>query len=133
MKLQHHSTLQGKSILIVEDVLVIAEQTEFMLMQLGCRVVGPAPSVSRARRLLEHETIDAAVLDVNLDDHVVFPLADELAACNIPFVFATGYDSATIPHEYDDRPVILKPYSEHDLIRALTRILPPTPKAPDPA
>ena len=37
--------------------------------------------------------VDAAVLDVNLGDVSVYPLADTLAAENIPFIFVTGYGS----------------------------------------
>jgi hypothetical protein len=42
-------------------------------------------------RLIEQNSIDGAILDVNLRGEMVFPLADALAERSIPFVYVTGY------------------------------------------
>lgn len=52
---------------------------------------------------------DAAILDINLDDALVFPLADELARLGIPFLFATGYSSDVVPPRFADRVFLEKP------------------------
>lgn len=47
------------------------------------------------------ESIDAAVLDINLQGEAVFPVADALIERGIPFVFATGYDQSAVPAPYE--------------------------------
>jgi hypothetical protein len=44
--------------------------------------------------------IDAAILDINLDGEKVYPLADFLMERRIPLVFATGYETSTMPEKY---------------------------------
>jgi len=46
--------------------------------------------------------ISGAVLDINLDGVLVYPVADELAARGIPFVFVTGYGTESIDERFDE-------------------------------
>lgn len=102
--------LQNRRILVVEDDYLIAEDVRFDLEQAGAVVIGPAPSVEKALRLLKGDpAIDAAVLDVNLNGERSFPVAERLAAQAIPFLFATGYSSADIPAEWRHAPIVTKP------------------------
>ncbi|WP_236552439.1 response regulator [Belnapia sp. F-4-1] len=65
------------------------------LLDAGASVVGPVGSVDDALALVERAACDgglsAAVLDINLGGAMVSPVADRLAALNVPFLFATGY------------------------------------------
>jgi CheY-like chemotaxis protein len=70
------------------------------LEKLGAAIVGPVPSVEQALELLEERSIDAAILDINLDGEKVYPLADVLSERQIPFVFATGFDTSSMPEKY---------------------------------
>lgn len=102
--------LQDRRILVVEDDYLIAMDIRRDLEEAGAVVIGPAPSVSQALRLLENEArIDAAVLDVNLGGERSFPIAEALQASAVPFLFATGYNSADIPDEWRRAEVVLKP------------------------
>lgn len=103
--------LRGLRLLIVEDEFIIAFDLAQTLEDLGMAIVGPAGTVSQALALVEAEGahLDGAVLDVNLRDEQVFPVADALAARGIPFVFTTGYDAAILPARYADVPRCEKP------------------------
>ncbi len=104
-------TLRGLRLLIVEDETILALLVEDLLGEMGCRVLGPAGSVTAALALLDAEDIDAALLDIDLgpggDGCAV---ADALAARNVPFAFVTGSDMSELPREYRDRPTLQKPF-----------------------
>jgi hypothetical protein len=53
--------------------------------------------------------VSAAILDVNLDGELVYPVADLLAARNIPFAFITGYGEESLSPHYANAPVLQKP------------------------
>jgi CheY-like chemotaxis protein len=116
------SVLAGLRVLLVEDEGLIAALAADMLHDLGAHVVGPAPSLARALALARTEPIDAAVLDINLRDERVDPVAALLRARRIPFVFATGYgQGAMVP---DGEPAVVeKPYTQEKLAEALVRAL----------
>ncbi|MDB5365418.1 MAG: response regulator receiver protein [Rhodospirillales bacterium] len=118
------SALTGARILLVEDEALVAMMLEDMLTDLGCVVVGPAARVDDAMLLVEGEAIDAAVLDVNLANETVFPVARALAARGVPFVFGTGYARPEMLGDFADRPVLHKPYRSSDLSEAIRSITP---------
>ncbi len=95
------SVFAGRRLLVVEDEYFIAEDIKQDFETAGAEVVGPVASVEGAMDLLAvGSRIDGAVLDVNLRDTMVFPVADALVARGIPFVFATGYDAMRIPQRF---------------------------------
>ena len=65
-------------ILLVEDEALIAFAVEDILTDLGCEVVGPAFRLDDAVGLASAAPIDAAILDVNLNDQRSYAVADEL-------------------------------------------------------
>ncbi len=68
---------------------------EDMLVEMGATVVGTASTI--ARGLLLATTIrelDAAVLDVNVREERIDPVATALIGRGVPIVFATGYGAA---------------------------------------
>jgi CheY-like chemotaxis protein len=101
------------SILVVDDETLIAMLLEDMLVDIGCIVVGPAPSVAMATALIETEgqTLDGALLDINLRGELVYPVADALAERGVPFVFVSGYASHGIDARYAAVPALAKPVS----------------------
>lgn len=103
------TSLQGRSILVVEDEYLIAEDIRAELERAGATVVGPAPSVRKALRLIESEPVDAAVLDVNLGREMSFPIAEALKARAVPFLFSTGYNSTDVPDEWRGAMIVMKP------------------------
>ena len=95
-----------RRVLLVEDEIFVVWLVEDMLADLGCAVVGPASSVNQALAMIDAEAIDAAVLDVNLNGQMSYPIADALAARGVPFVFSTGYDKDTLSERYRTFPVL---------------------------
>ena len=116
--------LTGLRVLVVEDEVAISLLLEDMLLDFGCEVVGPAGRVAAATELAKREELDLAVLDVTLAGQPIYPVAEALAARGIPFVFSTGYGSAGIDEPYRDRPVLQKPFAQHELQRVLKAALP---------
>jgi CheY-like chemotaxis protein len=116
--------LLGLKILLVEDEYLVASDLADALGDLGARVIGPAGTVRDALSLIEKEErhLDAAVLDINLRDERIYPVADELQAAGVPFVFTTGYDAAVIPTAYAEIPRCPKPVNYRHLIQDLLQI-----------
>jgi len=116
-------TLAGRRVLVVEDEYFIADDLARALEKLGAEVVGPVPSKDKALTLLGTGPLDAAVLDINLKGEAVFPVADALREQGVPFVFATGYDEASVPPGYQDVPRWEKPFKPDDLAKVLPGLL----------
>jgi CheY-like chemotaxis protein len=100
-----------RSILIVEDEPLIAMMLEDFLESLGHSVTGTCDSVEGALDKVEKGGFDLAILDVNLKGENVWPVASLLRRLNVPFVIATGGHVDPPPSEFDDAPVIEKPYT----------------------
>lgn len=115
--------LLGRRVLVVEDEVMVSWILEDMLAELGCQVVGPAARVEQALAMVDAETMDLAVLDVNLNGQKSFPVADALVARGVPFVFSTGYDIAGVPDAYRVFPMLQKPYERAYLATALERLV----------
>jgi CheY-like chemotaxis protein len=115
--------LRDARVLVVEDEFMVAALLEDRLSALGCDVVGPAHEIEEAMGLLASEPIDAAVLDVNISGRMVFPVADALAARNIPFIFTTAYGRGGLASPHAERAVLDKPYHERALEHALRAAL----------
>jgi CheY-like chemotaxis protein len=111
--------LNGLRILVVEDEAAISLLLEDMLLDFGCEVIGPAARLSAALDAVARETVDLAILDVNVAGEPIYPVAEALAQRSIPFVFSTGYGSAGIRDAFRDRPVLQKPFAQHDLKQKL--------------
>ena len=79
--------------LIAEDEFLIALELKEIVEQLGCSVVGPSGSVDAALDLLSSSKTlpDAALLDVNLRERHVTPVAQACHELSIPFALVTGY------------------------------------------
>lgn len=114
--------LQGLRVLVVEDEVMVADETAEELRKAGVKVLGPATRLEQAEGLVNgHEPIDAAVLDINLRGQMVYGLADKLISRGVWVVFATGYDRFVLPERFADLPRCEKPVKPADLLRALQR------------
>lgn len=99
------------SILIVEDEPLIAMMLEDFLDSLGHHVHGTCDSVKCALDETEKGGFDLAILDVNLKGESVWPVATRLREKKVPFVIATGGHVDPPPPEFNDAPIIEKPYT----------------------
>lgn len=104
------SEIEGYRFLLVEDDYLIAIEAKGRLEDLGAEVVGPVPTVSEALELIEHgPEIDGALLDVNLNGEMSYPVAGFLKMKQIPFAFVSGYDNRVLPAFYRASLVCSKP------------------------
>ena len=110
-------SLRGKRILVVDDEALVALDLQATLEDGGAMVVGPFHGLRGAMRAAaSDEPLDAAILDVDLGDDSVFPLADRLIDGGVPFVFHTGRsDLDRLHHRYGDVVVLLKPSRPEDV------------------
>ena len=105
--------------------MIVAWLLEDMLADLGCVVIGPAASVDQALAMIDAEAIDVALLDVNLDGQMSYPVADALAARGVPFAFSTGYDKDRLLEHYRNVPALQKPFHSSELTDMLAALLGP--------
>jgi CheY-like chemotaxis protein len=114
--------LQGLRVLVIEDDSLICLLFEDMLLDLGCKVVGTACDFKRATELAQgDESMDVAILDVNLGGQLVFPVADILSRRGIPFLFATGMGAGGLPADWQGHCSVSKPMTMASLADALGR------------
>lgn len=105
----HSNRFGGRRILVVEDDWLIVADLVQELEASGAHVIGPIPTLELALRKLDQmPDMAGAILDVNLQGKMVFPLADELRLRGIPFVFATAYEADGFPEAYRNVPLVRK-------------------------
>jgi CheY-like chemotaxis protein len=114
--------LSSRRVLVVEDSALIALDLEQTLLDCGVTVVGPFGSV-RGALPFAGNGLDAAVLDINLGEEDVFPVADALADAGIAFMFLTGHSDSKLPARHRGRPVVRKPYSPSQLATMLLSLM----------
>jgi CheY-like chemotaxis protein len=115
--------LSGRRILVVDDEPLVAMLVEDLLGEAGAQVVGPAATLAAGLDLLREGAPDGAVLDVNLDGVLVYPLAEALWDAGVPFVVVTGYGRLGVDAAFTGATVLHKPLKmdgfAHDVARAL--------------
>jgi CheY-like chemotaxis protein len=111
-------------ILVAEDSFLLTTLLQDVFDELGWEMVGPATRLAGALQLAQHESIDAALLDINLDGTMSWDAATVLQARGIPFAFGTGYDvGINLPPNLAGSRVIGKPYRLDELRVVLHEII----------
>jgi len=118
-----HHTLHGKRILLIEDEPLVAMDVESTLTAAGCKVVGQAATLERAKQLIEEADCDAALVDVNLAGQPVDELATLLTRKNRPFAFVTGYGREALPAGFRGAVVLSKPFGADQLLATVEVLL----------
>ncbi|UAJ09467.1 response regulator [Glacieibacterium megasporae] len=109
----------SRRVLIVEDEVLIAMVLEDVLDLLGHRVVGTPSTYAEADAAIAAGGFDLAILDVNLGNDPVFPLADKLQESGVAIIFATGSHRDSLPSRFANAPVLEKPYAVQAVETAL--------------
>jgi DNA-binding response OmpR family regulator len=108
--------------LLVEDDLFVAARIDDLLIDEGVGVVGPVLTLAKAKLLARDETLDAAVLDVNIVGGRTDDVADILTHRHIPFLFVTSCERGELPMKHREATMVQKPFKDADLKRAVRRI-----------
>lgn len=116
--------LKGLKVLVVEDESMVSMLMEDMLQDLGCMVVGTIARFDDAlKQAINDPAFDVALLDVNLNGKQTFPIAEQLAARGVRFIFATGYGEGILPQSLQGGPILQKPFELEALQKALRRAM----------
>ena len=73
---------------------------------LGCPCISPKPLV-------------VAVLDLNLNGMLSYPVAKVIRGRGISIIFVTGYGGAGLPEKFRGYPTLQKPFSQQDFAQAV--------------
>lgn len=122
-------SLAGVRVIIIEDHFSPAEALKFLLESYGCTIVGCAGTVSAALEIVAASEFDVAVLDVQLADEDIAPVAAAIHARRGRIVYLSGYaDLEMLPPALRSFPLLSKPVEVDRLVAALARV---TAKSPD--
>lgn len=117
------NTAIRRSVLLVEDEVMIRMMVADMLEELGYTIAGEAGDIDDAVRLVQVADFDIAILDVNVNGKVITPVAEAVQLRGLPFVFATGYGAQGLPEKFRDRTTIQKPFQVETLARTIESVL----------
>ena len=81
-------------VLIMEDEFLVALDLSDMTQDLGFVVEGPFATLTEGIRAIQQHRPDVAILDVQLADGEVYPLADLLMQQGVPIIFHSGHADA---------------------------------------
>lgn len=109
-------------VLVVEDEWLIAEDIAACLRASGHQVVGPAPSVAAALRLIGEDHVDMALLDVQLNDETSLAIAEELQTRDIPFACLSGFGPHDVPSAFANFKFVRKPADQAAILSALAEL-----------
>jgi two-component SAPR family response regulator len=112
-----------RRILIVEDDVLIALDLESIVSKVVDAEILLSDSVARAKNLIE-QSVDLALLDVDVTNGKTFEVAMLLKLRQVPFVFLTGSRHEEIPDELRDAPFVAKPYEPSRLVEQIRKIIP---------
>lgn len=116
---------QGRSlrVFVAEDEAMIGLMFEDFLEVLGHTLAGLCSSVRDCDTVLDAAVpIDAAILDCNLLDGAIWPVARRMRDGGIPLIFASGGDGYGVPEDLAAIPTLAKPFSLDSLARALAAL-----------
>jgi len=116
--------LNGALILVAEDEPFIALDVALAIEDAGGAVAGPTASVKEALALIESLPIVAAILDVNLVDGDISPVAERLLIAGIPIIIQTGIGlPPSLTARFPDLPVQIKPCAAATLVEKLEALI----------
>jgi DNA-binding response OmpR family regulator len=117
-------SIRNCRILVVEDEYMLADELRTELGRAEAIVLGPAATVEDALALIASgQSIDGAILDVNLRGKMAFTVADLLLRQHVPFVFTTGYDESAIPTRFAGIVRCEKPLPTAKIVKALADVI----------
>ena len=109
-------------VLVAEDELIIGTDLCDTVSEAGYLVEGPYNDLSSAMLAYQKTKPDIAILDVQLGDGVVYPLAEQMMAEDVHIIFHSG---EVTPQEVSDRfpdaQALAKPCPPAEVIHTVQR------------
>ncbi|WP_337661020.1 response regulator [Erythrobacter sp. Alg231-14] len=114
----------SQRILVAEDEMVVAFDLCDTVEEAGFEVEGPHAGISSAMLAFQKEKPALAILDISLDDGNVFPLAQKLAAEDVPLIFHSGrHTREEIKAKFPTAITLMKPCPPAEVLRAVNDVL----------
>ncbi len=119
-EIRRNAALQPGRVLVVEDSIIIALDTEENLRRLGVGEVHLESSVEGALAAIAADPPDFAIIDFNLGGESSEPIAAALRKAGVRFVLATGYaEGAGSFERLGAEAVLRKPYGMTEIEKLL--------------
>lgn len=117
----HAEPRRLQRILVAEDSYIEADAIARLLGESGFEVVGPVARVDQAMSLASAESLDAALLDIDLDGERSFAVASALRQRNVPVAFVSGHHASIVPALAELRaiPFVAKPFENGELVNVV--------------
>lgn len=113
----------GARIFVLEDDMLNALLIEDTLEAAGHKVIGPAQTIPQALKILETCPIDAAILDLQIDDAVSFDVGRRLDELQIPWAITTAHAPGFIGDRFRQVPLLAKPFGVAALLDLVENLL----------
>lgn len=116
--------LAGKRLLVVDDEPLLAMDVADHLQFHGAQVAAVNSLDDAAAVLAAGAVLDGAILDIQIGDQEVWPVAEALKRNGTPFIFLSATcGERPLPEEYVGKPFLPKPLDRDSLNRTLRSLL----------
>ena len=113
-------------ILIAEDEMIVGMDLCDTIKEAGYAVDGPYPDLHSAMLSFQKRKPDLAILDIRLDDTVVYPFAEKLIAEDVPVIFHSGHlPLDEVSNRFPDTLALTKPCPPGDILAQVHTTLHP--------
>ncbi|EDL48643.1 response regulator, hypothetical [Erythrobacter sp. SD-21] len=108
--------------LVAEDEMIVGYDLCDTVSEAGYLVEGPYNDLSSAMLAYQKTKPDIAILDVQLDDGIVYPLAEQMMAENVEVIFHSGQLSPQeVATRFPRAQALSKPCPPADVIHSVHR------------
>jgi DNA-binding response OmpR family regulator len=114
--------LAGRRIFVVEDEFLISLLLETALEDERCTIIGPFDRISKALEAAASESVDLALLDVNVGGEKVYPVAEFFAERGVPFLLLSGFGDQAAP-DHPRWEIFSKPFKIGALLGKMNDLL----------
>ena len=116
--------MEQPTVLVAEDDFIVAYDLCDTVEEAGFAVEGPHCDVSSAMLAAQKHRPDIAILDVHLGNDVVYPLAKQLIAENVPVIFHSGESSPEeVMKRFPQAAMLTKPCPPNRVIDSISAAL----------
>lgn len=111
-------------VLVVDDEALVAFDIADQCEAAGYEVIGPALTLNQGLELVAQHTPSLALLDINIRNELVWPLARVLRERSVPTVFiSANCRHAEIDHEFTSAACLDKPIDWDQVTRTIAPLL----------
>jgi DNA-binding NtrC family response regulator len=117
------NSLMRLRVLVIEDSWNVANRIASILEAAGASVLGPVPSVERALEVIRSETVNLALVDMNLREAFADDVITELVNRKIPYIIVTAYEMLPTNADTYAAAIVRKPVDADELIALVSRFV----------